>query len=304
MSAGASRRAALIAVVVASLLTFAKIVVGALTGSLAVLASAVDNFLDLTCSGINVFFLTLAEKPPDTEHRFGHGKADALSGVIQATLIGSGGLVMAAISSWRLIEGTRSLSAGPGIVVSLVSLSVSLVLGLYLKHMAKKTGSLALRADAFHYLTDIATNIAAAAALVLVTLTGGDFWDPIGSILISLYIVFEATRILRTSANELLDQGLSNELEQTIIEAIATLGDDVHGFSHLRTRTAGTTVFIELHLKLNPTVSFQRSHELTEALIEELKRRFGSNTQVMIDTDPAGPSYELAPTGDRKARVS
>ncbi len=287
MSIGESRRAAIVAVVVASLLTFAKIAVGILTGSLAVLASAVDNFLDLTCSGINVFFLSLAEKPPDEEHRFGHGKADALSGVIQATLIGGGGVAMAAISVWKLIRGARSLWAMPGIIVSLASLAISIGLGLYLKYKAKKTGSLALRADAFHYLTDIATNIAAAVALGLVTLTGGDFWDPLGSILISVYIVYEAARILRASANELLDQGLPSELEKTIVDAITTLGDEVHGFSNLRTRRAGTTVFIELHLAIDPAVSFTRSHELTEALIAELKRRFGSNTQVMIDTDPA-----------------
>ncbi|NOZ79828.1 MAG: cation transporter [Acidobacteria bacterium] len=287
MSVGESRRAAIIAVAVATILTLAKIIVGLVTGSLAVLAAAVDNFLDLTCSGINVFFLGLAEKPPDEEHRFGHGKADALSGVIQATLIGGGGLVMAGLSVWKLIAGTPSLWAMPGIVVSLASLVVSTGLGLYLRHKAKVTGSIALRADAFHYLTDIATNAAAAIALVLVSLTGSDFWDPLGSVLISLYIVYEAFQILRVSANELLDQGLPNELEDAIIDAIASLGHEVRGFTHLRTRKAGRTVFIELHLSIDPVVSFQRSHELTEALINELRRRFGPNTQVMIDTDPA-----------------
>lgn len=286
MSPGTSRRPAVIAAFVAGCLTVAKLSVGVLTGSLAVLATAVDSLMDLTCSGLNVFFLGLARKPPDDEHRFGHGKAEALSGVIQATIIAMGGLFLAGHSVRELLTLTTVRSTTPGIIVSAISVPISLTLGLYLRRQSRRLASVALRADAFHYLTDVGTSTVAAGALVAVRLTGIDAWDPIGSLAISGYIVFEAVRILKEAADELLDRGLPAAFEAEVTEVIASLGDDVQGYSDLRTRRSGKTVFIELRLRLDGEISFSRSHLLTEELIGRLRRRFGSSTQVMIDTDP------------------
>jgi len=282
-----ARRPALIAATIAATLTITKLVIGLSTGSLAVLAAAVDNFLDFTCSGINVFFLGLSGKPPDTEHRFGHGKADALSGVIQATIIAVGGLYMAGHSVWDMLTTATVRQTIPGIVISLLSVAVSLLLGLYLQKKARSHRSVALRADAFHYLTDIATNVTAALALWLVRMTGSGWWDPVGSLLISAYIVYQSIDILRVSSDELLDRGLPKDSEDSVAEIVRTLGPEARGFTQLRTRRAGRTVFIELRLSLDPGISFQQSHELTETLIRRLRGRFGADTQVMVDTDPA-----------------
>lgn len=286
MSGKVPRRPAVVAAVIAALLTAAKLAIGLATGSLAVLAAAVDNLMDLTCSGLNVFFLGLARKPPDDEHRFGHGKAEALSGVIQATIIGMGGVFLAGHSVWELATRATVRQTLPGIVVSLVSLVISLGLGSYLKRQARRHRSVALRADAFHYITDVATNSVAAAALVLVSLTGGHWWDPAGSLLISLYIVYEAVDILREAADELLDRGLPTTTEADIRDVVDTLGPQVKGITELRTRRAGGTVFIELRLHLDGVITFQESHDLTERLIVRLRERFGQSTQVMVDTDP------------------
>ncbi len=287
MRAATPRTPAVVAVVVASLLAAGKLVVGFLTGSLALVAAGVDNVLDVTCSGLNVFFLGLARKPPDDEHPFGHGKAEALSGVIQATIIAMGGLSLAGRSIWELATGSRVAATGPGLLVSLVSLVVSLALGLYLSREATRYASVALKADAFHYLTDIFTNAAAAAALLLVRWTGDHWWDPVGSLLISLYIVWESVDILREGADELLDRGLNAETRRSVERAVEGLGSEVRGIGSLRTRGAGGTVFVELRLKLDRGVSFERSHELSEELIRRLKEELGPGTQVMVDTDPA-----------------
>ena len=286
MRRATSRTPAIVAVVVASLLAAGKLVVGFATGSLALVAAGVDNVLDVTCSGLNVFFLGLARKPPDREHPFGHEKAEALSGVIQATIIAMGGLYLTGRSVRELVTGPQVTSTGPGLVVSLVSLAVSVALGLYLSREAKRYASVALRADAFHYLTDIFTNSAAAVALLLVRLTGNHWWDPLGSLVISLYIVWESVDILREGADELLDRGLCAESEEAVREVIGSLGPEVRGYSGLRTREAGRTVFVELHLEVDRDVSFERSHELSEELIRRLRERLGPNTQVMVDTDP------------------
>ena len=134
--------------------------------------------------------------------------------------------------------------------------------------------------------TKIATVLVAAGALLVVRWTGAHAWDPVGSLAISAYIVFEAVRILKEAADELLDRGLPASFESQVADVIASLGADVQGYSDLRTRRGGKTVFIELRLRLDGEISFNRSHELTEELIDRFRRRFGPSTQVMIDTDP------------------
>ncbi len=278
---------ALVAATVAAVLTAAKLVVGFATGSMAVLAAAVDNLMDLACSGLNAYFLRLAEKPADYEHRFGHGKADALSAVIQATIIGMGGLYIAVRAISKLWLGNTVRGTGAGIVVSLLSLVIAALLGLYLTRAAARFRSVALRADAFHYLSDVATNSVAALALVLVRLTGKPWWDLVGSVAIAAYIVQQALAMLRESADELLDRGLPHDLELAVVDIIDNMGSEVRGYDELRTRKAAHTVFVEVHLLLDRDMSFSRSHELAESFIRRVRRRLGESTQVMVDTDPA-----------------
>ncbi len=277
---------ALVAAATAAILTAAKLVVGFSTGSLVVLAAAVDNLMDLACSTLNAYFLRLADKPADDEHRFGHGKADALSAVIQATIIGMGGLYIGARAVSKMWTGNQVRGTTAGITVSLLSLVAAAVLGLYLTRAARRFHSVALRADAFHYLSDVATNTAAATALLLVRFTGQAWWDLVGSVAIAGYIVQQALAMLRESADELLDRGLPHDLELAVVEIIHGMGPEVRGHEDLRTRRAAHTVFIEVHLLLDRGISFTRSHDLTESFIERVRKEFGDSAQVMVDTDP------------------
>lgn len=279
-------RAALLATLTASALAVAKLAISVLTGSLAVLASAVDSLMDVACSGLNAYFLRLAAKPSDEEHAYGHGKAEALSGVIQAVIIAMGGFWVVARAVARIVwpEPVRSPEAGIGI--SMFALAVSLVLVVFLRREAKATQSIALAADAFHYVTDIATNIVAGVALAGYWLLGWQWLDAAASIAIAVYVIVSAVGILRAAADELLDRGLPVEVEDGIREAILALAPEVSGVRCFRSRKSGGTQFFEFCLLVDRRASFERSHDLAEMAAEAIRTKRGASAQVMVHVDP------------------
>ncbi len=277
---------ATVAAATALALTVAKATVAVLTGSLAVLAAAVDSLMDVACSGLNAYFLRIAASPPDAEHAYGHGKAEALSGVIQAVIIAMTGVWLVGRGIWRLARPERITSPEAGVVVSAASLVVSLALVAFLRREARRTRSLALRADAFHYVTDVATNVVAGLALLGYKLLGWLALDPVASILIALYIIWSALEILRDAAQELLDRGLPREVEDEVKGMLHGFAPEVRGYRAFRSRRAGGTSFVEFRMLLDRGASFERSHEIAEAAIKRIRERHGEHTEIMIDTDP------------------
>ena len=278
--------AATVAAGSALVLAGAKLVVGVLTGSLAVLAAAVDSLMDLACSALNAYFLNMARHPPDAEHAFGHGKAEALSGVIQATIITMGGVWLIVRSVVRLVQPEPVMRPLAGVAVVTLSFMVSLPLAVFLRRVARRTGSVALHADAFHYVTDLATNVVAGAALVGYELLGWRWLDPVASLLIAVYIIYSALEILRDAADELLDRGLPHDVEEDVKALLEHFAPEVRGYRAFRSRRAGGTVFFEFRLLVDRETSFERSHEITEALIRTIRKRHGDDAEVMVDTDP------------------
>lgn len=278
--------AATVAASTAMVLALAKTAVALATGSLVVLAAAVDSLMDVACSGLNAYFLHIAADPPDAEHAYGHGKAEALSGVVQAVIIAMTGVWLVGRGVWRLVEPGHITSPEAGVAITAISLLLSLALVAYLRHEARATRSLALRADAFHYVTDIATNLVAGLALVGYRVLGWWWLDPIASIVIAVYIVGSSLGILRDAAEELLDRGLPHEVEDQVKELLHGFAPEVRGYRAFRSRHAGGTSFFEFRLLLDRSASFQRTHEITEAAIRRIRERHGEHTEVMIDTDP------------------
>jgi ferrous-iron efflux pump FieF len=278
--------AALVATVTASALAVAKLAVSLLTGSLAVLASAVDSLMDVACSGLNTYFLRLAAKPSDEEHAYGHGKAEALSGVIQAVIIAMGGLWLIARAASRIVSPEPVTSPEAGVGVSVAALAVSIALVVFLRREARATQSIALAADAFHYVTDIATNIVAAVALAGFWLLGWQWLDPVASIVIAVYIIVSAAGILRDAADELLDRALPVEVEDGIRELVLGLGPEVCGVRFFRSRTSGGTQFFEFCLLVDRRASFERSHDLAELAAEAIRTKRGASAQVVVHVDP------------------
>ncbi|MGE5236595.1 MAG: cation diffusion facilitator family transporter [Acidobacteriota bacterium] len=278
--------AAVVATSTAASLAIAKLVVSLLTGSLAVLASAVDSLMDVACSGLNAYFLRLAADPPDREHAYGHGKAEALSGVIQALIIAMGGIWLVVRSVMRLISLEPVARPEAGVAVSAIALVVSLGLVMFLRREARATRSIGLEADAFHYVTDIATNIVAGVALVGYRIFGWQQLDPLASLAIAVYIIWAALGILRAAADELLDRGLPRDTEDEVRAIISSLTPEVRGYRAFRSRRAGGTQFLEFVLLVDRATSFERSHELAERAASLVRERHGDDTQVMVHTDP------------------
>jgi ferrous-iron efflux pump FieF len=278
--------AATVATATALLLALAKLAVALLTGSLAVLAAAVDSLMDVACSGLNAYFLRVAADPPDAEHAYGHGKAEALSGVVQTVIIAMTGVWLVGRGISRLVEPEHIKNPEAGVAISAVSLLVSLALVAYLRREARVSRSLALRADAFHYVTDIATNLAAGLALVGYGALRWRWLDPVASILIAVYIIWSALEILRDAAEELLDRGLPRDVEDEVKGLLHGFAPEVRGYHAFRSRRAGGTSFFEFRMLLDRTTSFQRSHEITEAAIRRIRERHGEDAEIMIDTDP------------------
>ena len=278
--------AATVAASTALVLALAKTAVALATGSLVVLASAVDSLMDVACSGLNAYFLRVAADPPDAEHAYGHGKAEALSGVVQAVIIAMTGVWLVGRGVWRLVQPEHITRPEAGVVIAAISLLLSVALVAYLRHEAQATRSLALRADAFHYVTDIATNLVAGLALVGYRILGWRALDPVASIMIAVYIVWSSLGILRDAAEELLDRGLPHEVEDQVKELLHGFAPEVRGYRAFRSRHAAGTSFIEFRLLLDRSASFQRTHEITESAIRRIRERHGEHTEVMIDTDP------------------
>lgn len=279
-------RAARVAASAAGALAVAKAMVGWQTHSLAVLAAAVDSLMDLFCSGLNAIYLRMAAEPPDEKHAFGHGKAEALSAVIQATVVAMGGLWLVGKSAERLLVPRPLERVGIALTMMLVSLVVSVLLTLFLRREATATGSVALHADAFHYATDLASNGVAGLGILAYQVFGWHFADPLATVLIALLILRGVWGIYRDAADELLDRGLPRQVEDEVKDMIANLAPEVRGYRAFRSRRAGRVPFFEFRLLVDRATSFERSHEIAEEAIKRIKDKHGPDTQVMVDTDP------------------
>lgn len=279
-------RAARLAAAAAGLLAVAKAVVGWQTHSLAVLAAAVDSLMDLFCSGLNAIYLRMAAAPPDEKHAFGHGKAEALSAVIQATVVAMGGLWLIGKSVERLLLPIALEKTTVALMMMVVSLLVSLALTGFLRREADATHSVALRADAFHYATDLASNGVAALGILAFEVFGWHAADPLATVVIAVFILRGVWGIYRDAADELLDRGLPRQVEDEVKAMIASLAPEVRGYRAFRSRRAGRVPFFEFRLLVDRITSFERSHEIAEEAIKRIRDKHGPDTQVMVDTDP------------------
>ncbi len=270
-------------------LTLVKLTVALYTGSLALLGSALDSGLDLAASGVNAAFLRHAHVPADDDHPFGHGKAEGVASLIQGFLISFSGLGLLGESIRRILSGAKVAHTGEGAVVLALSIPVSIFLGLHLRKTGKRHGSLALQADALHYLSDVTSVGGSLVALLLIEFGAPALLDPIASLLISGYILHTAWTVSRKAYDILLDQALPEAA--AIVEAAAArhrpqcLG--VHG---LRARASGFHRFVEFRLYLDRTLSFVDAHHVTEEISAEIQERLGPGTEVIAHPDPVDPA--------------
>lgn len=256
------------------------------TGSMALLATFLDSLLDGAASLVNLIAVRVALTPADRQHRFGHGKAEALAGLGQAALIGASALFLAAESISRLLDPEPVRESALGITIILVSLGFTLALVTYQRYVQRLTGSLAIAADSLHYASDVVLNLGVIAALVIAGLFAIPWADPLIALGLAAWIGHAAWEIVSRSTSELMDKELPRE-DRLRIEEIALSHPQVHTIHDLRTRTAGRTVFIQFHLEIPGDMSLRYAHDIADTVELAIATEF-PDAEILIHQDPAG----------------
>lgn len=278
------RMATYASISVAAVLVLAKTIAWAVTDSVALLATLIDSTLDVLASLVNLFAVRHALMPADKEHRFGHGKAEALAGLGQSAFIaGSAGFLLLE-SGRRLLNPVPLESYGPGLIVMGFSIALTLCLITFQRHVIRKTNSTAIKADALHYRTDFMVNGSVIVALVLAIEGWGGF-DALFAIGIAIYILYSSWEIVRQSLNDLMDRELPNE-EREEIERIAIRHEDVLGLHELRSRRSGIATFIQLHLEVDDSLTVLQAHQISDEVELALQQAYPT-AEIIIHIDPA-----------------
>ncbi len=255
-----------------------------LTDSVALLSSLVDSLLDGMASLVTLLAVRQALIPPDREHRFGHGKAEPLAAIAQASLISGSALFLIVEAARRLFDPEPVTHGDFGILVMVVSLLATLLLNGFQHYVVRRTGSLAIRADSLHYLSDLLMNAAVILALVLTSQFGLALADPLLALAIAAYILRGAVRIGLEAYDMLMDRELPDDDRRRILDLVRA-HSEVLGVHDLKTRASGRTTFIQLHLEIDGGMTLYRAHAIAEAVEAELQTAY-PNAEVTIHQDP------------------
>ncbi len=286
MHASLTSRAALASVAVALFLLVLKGYAAWATGSVAMLGSLADTALDLVASLATLAGVWIAALPADRDHRFGHGKAEALVALGQVVLIAISALWIGARAIDRLVNGGATANMEVGIGVSLFAMAATLLLLVYQRRVIARTGSVAIRTDHVHYQSDLLLNSAVIAALLL------DQWlrmrgaDALFGIAIALWLLYGAFRASSQAVNQLMDREWP-EAERARFLAAAAEYPELAGLHDLRTRTSGTHQFAQFHVWVPADWTVKEAHERMDKVEEDLQRRF-PGTEILIHLDPEG----------------
>ena len=281
-----SSRAALASVALASVLLITKGWAAVETDSTAMLGSLADTALDLVASVATLAGVWIAAQPADREHRFGHGKAEALVALVQVVLIGISALWIAGRAITKLISGGATAEMELGIGVSLFAMAATLLLLWYQRRVIARTGSVAIRTDNVHYQSDLLLNSAVIAALLLDQAAGIRGADAFFGLAIAAWLMLGAVRSSRHAINQLMDREWPEE-ERTRFLAAASEYPELAGLHDLRTRTSGTHNFAQFHVWVPAHWTVREAHDRMDKVEEDLQRRF-PGTEILIHLDPEG----------------
>jgi cation diffusion facilitator family transporter len=273
-----------------------KFIVGIVSGSVSIISEAIHSGLDLIAALIALIAVRIANNPPDEKHPYGHGKYENVSGVIEAVLI-----IFAVV--WIIYEAIDKIinkkivddnGLKYGILVMFVSGIINYFVSKRLYKVAKEVDSVAIEADALHLKTDIYTSIGVGIGLLLIWFSGYYFLDPIVAILVALFILKEATLMLKKAFAPLVDEKL-DEKDINLIEEIINNQYLVCNPPHeVRSRKSGNIKFIDLHLELNKNLKLSEVHKICDSIEEEVKTKM-ANTQILIHAEPCENNCEICP---------
>jgi ferrous-iron efflux pump FieF len=280
------RRAATASVAVSLFLVGIKTFAYFASHSVAMLASLADSALDLFTASLNMIAIRQSLTPADDEHRFGHGKAEPLAGLAQGAFIMASALFLVIQAVNRILAPEPIDNSVEALIVMCIAIACAILLILYERRVVAHTGSLAVEADQTHYLGDLATNVGVVLALVLSAYLGWTLADPVIAILVALVMLGSAVGVARSSFNQLMDRELPDE-ERARIRRIAESHDAVMNVHDLKTRAAGLSTFIQLHMELDPDMPLKEAHRISDAVEQAILNAY-PGAEVIIHQDPAG----------------
>ena len=256
------------------------------TGSVAMLGSLADTGLDLLASLVTLYGVKLAAEPADHDHRFGHGKAEALAALFQVMLITASAIAIAWRAVLRLGDPQVNEDAGLGIAVSLVAIAATLLLLAYQRRVIRQTGSVAILADNVHYQSDVLLNCAVIAAMALEQYVGLTGADPIFGIVIALWLAFGAFRASSEAIDQLMDKEWPEDERARFLE-VAARQPGLKGIHDFRTRRSGAHHFAQFHMEVDRGLTVAAAHDIVERIEKALHRAF-PKAEVLIHLDPEG----------------
>jgi ferrous-iron efflux pump FieF len=283
---GLMRRAAIASLVVSLLLVTIKAFAYFTSHSVAMLAAMADSALDVFTSALNLFAIGTALTPADKEHRFGHGKAEPLAGLAQAAFITASALFVAVQAVQRLLNPQPVENSGVALVVMAVSIACAIALIAYQRRVVRQTHSLAVHADAAHYLADLVTNIGVVVALLAATLLDWDLADPIIAIAVAALMLWTAIGVGRQSLDQLMDRELP-DTDRARIARIVLGHPAITSLHDLKTRAAGLSTFIQVHIEMDPQMRLSEAHAISDAVERALLNAY-PEAEIIIHQDPAG----------------
>ena len=280
------RTAAIASVCTAILLILAKFYAFWKTDSLAIFSSFIDSITDLFASMVSFIAIYFSTKPASFSHRYGYGKAEALSALLQAVFVGISGIFVISDGIKRLINPIEITETNTGIAIMLFSILATLLLVLFQNYVAKKTNSLAVKSDSAHYVVDFLTNSAVIISLILVRLFGFVYFDIIAALFISIYLLYNAYQLAHEAIDLITDKELDISI-RTQIENIVKKNKNIKGMHDFRSRSLGDIYYFELHLELDGNIPLYQAHKLTDS-VEKAILKLYPNSQIMIHQDPYG----------------
>ena len=281
-----NRSAAFASIAVACFLVVLKSWAAWSTGSTAMLGSLADTLLDLVASLATLAGVWIAAQPADSNHRFGHGKAEALAAMAQVVLISISALGLAVRSIGQLTAGGRTAAAGEGIAVSIAAMAATLALLAWQRHVIRHTGSLAISTDHLHYQSDLLLNLAVIAALALDQYAGLAGADPAFGFFIALWLGWGAWRASTKAIEQLMDHEWPEDKKARFVELIVR-HPELRGVHDLRTRTSGNRDFVQFHVWVDPAMTIRHAHRVMDEIEAKLIAEF-PDVEILIHPDPEG----------------
>jgi cation diffusion facilitator family transporter len=284
-------RIAAISLVVTAFLLALKLVLGLLSGSIAVLSDAVDSGTDLVGGLAALLSVQFARQPADEQHPYGHGKIEAVSASVAATIIGLGGGLITFQAVRRLIEGSPDIDVGVGLMAMVIAATANVVVSVFMSREAKRHGSMALAAESTHLRTNVVQAGAIIAGLLLVLATGEAVFDPITALVLAAYMAWTAFGLVRVAVNEILDRALPAAEIEAIVDVLRRHSGEIRGYHRLRTRRSGSTREIDMHLLFDASRTVTQVHETSDRIADDIHARLhGSIVVIHVEPDDGSDS--------------